>query len=74
MHNAIEIALRTVGRAMVMTSAIMTICFLSMGFSDFLPTAQFGLFFSVILISALLADLILLPSLLVMICRVAGPA
>lgn len=69
LHGAITTALKTVGRAMIMTTSIMTLSFLSMGASDFLPTAQFGLFFSVVLISALLADLILLPSLLLLFDR-----
>lgn len=63
-QQAVPKSLRVSGRAMVTTSAVMTICFLSMGLSDFLPTAQFGLLFALTMVAALTADLVLLPSLL----------
>jgi predicted RND superfamily exporter protein len=66
--TAIAVSRGTVGRAMVMTTSIMTLCFLTMGLSDFLPTVQFGLLFSVVLVLALLADLIVLPGLLLWTC------
>ena len=62
---AIAQAKSTVGRAMVLTTLIMSLCFLTMGLSDFVPTAQFGLLFSAVLALALMADLILLPNLLI---------
>ncbi len=73
-QSAISISLKTVGKAMITTSSIMAVCFLSMGLSDFVPTAQFGVFFSFVLLAAILADLLLLPSLLLVFCRNRPPS
>ena len=67
LQAAIATSISSVGRAMILTTSIMTLCFLSMGLSDFLPTAQFGVLFSAVLVLALLADLILLPCLLALV-------
>lgn len=57
-------ATMTTGRAMIKTSLILTGGFLTMAASDFLPSVYFGLFFAVSILTALLADLIVLPALL----------
>lgn len=55
-----------VAKAMINTSLIVVSCFLSMLFSDFVPTAEFGLFFAAAIFAALAADLVLLPTLLLL--------
>lgn len=57
-------AVQTTGRAMIKTTIILIGGFLTMGASDFLPSVYFGLFFGLSLFLALLADLLLLPTLL----------
>lgn len=69
LQQAIPNGLRRTGKAMVTTSLIMTICFLTMGLSDFMPTAQFGRMFALTIIAALTADLMLLPALLFLFGR-----
>lgn len=64
LDRAVVTGLRRTGTAMITTSLIMTVCFLSMGLSDFMPTAQFGWMFGLTIIAALTADLLLLPALL----------
>jgi predicted RND superfamily exporter protein len=59
-----------VGLRMVMTSVILVGAFAGMGFSDFMPTSQFGLLSSLTIILALAADLALLPVLLASLPRV----
>lgn len=54
----------TTGRAMIKTSLILTGGFLTMTASDFLPSVFFGIFFAFSILTALLADLIVLPALL----------
>ena len=57
-------ATMTTGRAMIKTSLILTGGFLTMAASDFLPSVYFGLFFAFSILTALLADLVVLPALL----------
>lgn len=64
---ALKRCLRVTGRAMVTTSLVVISCFLSMGLSDFIPTAQLGILFSTVIFAALSADLFLLPALLILI-------
>ncbi len=52
------------GRAMIKTSLILTGGFLTMAASDFLPSVYFGVFFAFSILTALLADLIVLPAML----------
>jgi predicted RND superfamily exporter protein len=61
---ASEQATVSVGLRMVMTSIILIGAFASMGLSDFMPTAQFGLLSSLTIMLALVADLTLLPVML----------
>ena len=63
-RSASEQATVSVGLRMVMTSIILIGAFASMGLSDFMPTAQFGLLTSLTIMLALVADLTLLPVML----------
>ena len=55
---------REAGRAVIVTTIILSAQFLILVFSDFVPTRNFGLLTTVGLVSALLFDLLLLPALL----------
>ncbi len=61
--EAIDVSLQTVGRAMIRTSAIATVGFLVLCFSEFLPLFYFGLFTAVAMLAALAAALVVLPAL-----------
>lgn len=54
----------SVGYALLYTTMIITLGFLMLAFSDFVPSVQFGLLTGLAMLVALLADLILLPVLL----------
>jgi len=69
-RSACEEAVAAVGVRMVVTSLILIGSFASMGFSNFLPTSQFGLLSSLTIALALLVDLTLLPVVLSR-CRVS---
>ncbi|MGD9200628.1 MAG: MMPL family transporter [Chitinispirillia bacterium] len=62
-QNAIVYAFRHVADAVIVTSFILIIGFLSLGNSAFQPTAQMGVMTSIIIIIALVTDIFLLPSL-----------
>jgi len=61
---AVRRAHASIGRAMYYTSLIITIGFMVMGLSQFIPTVYFGLFTAFAMLSALAANLTLLPMLL----------
>jgi len=61
---ACDNAMRVVGPQLVMTSVVVLGAFATLGLSDFMPTAQFGILSSVTVIVALAADLAVLPVLL----------
>jgi uncharacterized protein len=52
------------GSPIIITSLVLASGFLVMSFSDFVPTSQFGLLSGIVVILALLADLLVLPALL----------
>jgi len=56
---------REAGRAVVVTTIILSAQFLILVFSDFVPTRNFGLLTTVGLFAALVFDLVLLPALLI---------
>jgi predicted RND superfamily exporter protein len=56
----------SIGRAMYYTSITITIGFSILVLSNFIPTIYFGLFTGMAMVMALLADLILLPRLLIL--------
>ncbi len=55
---------RSTGRALVLTTVVISAGFLSLMTADFAPTARFGLLTGVAMASALLADLLVLPPIL----------
>lgn len=61
---AVRRAHASIGRAMYYTSLIITIGFLVLALSQFIPTVYFGLFTAFAMVSALIANLTLLPMLL----------
>jgi predicted RND superfamily exporter protein len=67
--SALRFAYHHCGRAMVQTSVILALGMAVFGLSEFLPTSRFAWMLVASLITALLADLILLPALL---CSVLG--
>lgn len=64
--HAIARAYRTTGRAVLATSVLLTAQFGLLAFSDFRPTANFGLMTAVGLLAGQAAELLLLPALLVL--------
>ncbi len=69
LQEAVSSSLQTVGRAMVRTSAVAALGFFVLCFSEFLPLLHFGLFTGLAMIAALLADLVVLPALLLLMER-----
>lgn len=69
--DAIQSALKSVGPAVVFTTIMATAGFASLMISNFLPICYFGFFSSVAMLIALLADILLLPALLVKFSRVS---
>lgn len=59
----------TIGRAMYFTSMIIVVGFSVLAFSNFLPTVYFGLLTALAMLLALLANLTVLPSLLIRFYR-----
>ncbi len=66
-HNAIKYALRSSGRAVVLTSVILITGFSVMLAGNFMPFIYLGLFSAVIMSLALLGDLIFMPALLYLV-------
>jgi len=62
--TAVKQAMKAVGPAITATTVVLICAFGVFGFADFLPNAYFGLLLSVVLASALVLDLSLLPTLL----------
>ncbi len=60
----IEKSIRTIGRAIITTSLVIGLGFLILIFNDFKPAKFFGILMALTMFSALLADLILLPYLI----------
>lgn len=70
--RAVRIALRETGQGMVYTSVILFFGFIMFTGSDFGGTVALGLLTSITLILAMLTNLVLLPSLLLMVDKSAG--
>ncbi|NQZ22070.1 MAG: MMPL family transporter [Colwellia sp.] len=64
---AIEYAFSTVGIAMVITTVVLVAGFVIMGFSPFQPTAHMGNLLALTIFTALIIDLLFLPSILLYI-------
>lgn len=63
-EDAISSSFNTIGSPIIITSIVLSVGFFVMFFSSFVPTRLFGLLSGMIIIFALIADLILLPSLI----------
>jgi len=63
-HRALRDTLRHIGRPVIFTTLTISIGFSILIFSSFKPTAIFGILMAITMFSALVGDLILLPSLL----------
>ncbi len=70
---AMRYAFDTAGPAMFTTTVVLTAGFLILLFSPFVPTAQVGVLTAIIIASALVADLSLLPALLMTLDRREAP-
>ena len=66
-NKAIKYAFETVGSALIGTSFIIAAGFVMLGFSTFRVTAYMGLLTSLAIISALITDFFLLPSILLIL-------
>ncbi len=63
-RRALSTATHNVGQAMFYTTLVISAGFLIMVFSNFVPTMHFGLLTAVAMITALIANLVMLPMLL----------
>ncbi len=71
-EEAVRYAFDTAGRALVTTTVVLVAGFLIFVFSPFVPTAQVGVLTAMIIGFALIADLTLLPALLMAVDRGRG--
>jgi predicted RND superfamily exporter protein len=62
--QSIDAATHNVGQAMFYTTIVITAGFLIMVFSNFVPTMYFGILTSIAMVTALIANLVMLPMLL----------
>jgi len=72
-QDAVERVILSKGRAMVSSSLILVIGFGVLVFSRFVPTIHFGLLCAVIMVTALLGDLMLLPALILFTISTSKP-
>ncbi|MDD2558519.1 MAG: MMPL family transporter [Desulfuromonadaceae bacterium] len=63
-NDALISSIRKKGGAIVTTSVILTCGFVILCFSSFVPTIQFGMLCSIIMLTALVGDLVVLPAIL----------
>ena len=68
-EDGVRYAFQTAGPALVTTTIVLVAGFLILVFSPFIPTAQVGVLTAMIIAFALLADLVLLPPLLIAVDR-----
>jgi predicted RND superfamily exporter protein len=61
---ALDLAVRAVGRPLILTSLVLVAGFLTMTFSSYLPVVFLGVFVSLNVLLAILLDIILLPALI----------
>ena len=64
-EDAVRYAFSTVGQAIVVTTIVLVTGFLILSFSSFKMNAQMGLLTSIVIVSALVIDLLLLPAILI---------
>ncbi|MCP5464419.1 MAG: MMPL family transporter [Deltaproteobacteria bacterium] len=70
LDDAIVSAFHHIGLAVISTSVILALGFLTMVISSFIPTQQFGFYTALTVVFALLCDLLLLPAVLKLFQRV----
>lgn len=70
---ALETAHQTAGRAMVFSTLALVVGFLALTTSGFIPTVSFGALSCLTLIGGLVGNLVVLPVLLTLVTRSAGP-
>ena len=63
-NQALNGSITSIGKAMLYTSTVITLGFLILTFSNFVPTVYFGLLTGLAMTSALIGDLVLLPFLI----------
>ena len=66
---AVRTAVQTVGRPMMITTIVLAGGFSVLGLADIKSVAYFGLLLAVALVSALLADLLVIPAMLIVMAR-----
>ena len=64
MPAAIERTMSQTGRPIIVTSVVLALGFATLGFGSFTPNVAFGVVSAVVILCALLADLLLLPAVL----------
>ena len=69
-RGAVKEAYRMSAKALISTSAVMALSFVTLVFSPFRPTASFGLLASVAAVIALAADLVFMPALILSFDRI----
>ena len=67
--SAVRTAVQTVGRPMMITTIVLACGFTVLGLATIKSVAYFGVLLAVALVSALLADLLVIPALLVVLAR-----
>ncbi len=65
--EAVDVTLQERGRAIILTSLILFFGFGVLSFSRFVPTAYFGMLTAILMINALIADLFITPSLVLLL-------
>jgi predicted RND superfamily exporter protein len=70
---ALETAHQTAGRAMVFSTLALVVGFLALTTSGFIPTVSFGALSCLTLVGGLVGNLVILPVLLTLVTRPAGP-
>ena len=68
-HKAVKETIQKKGRALILSSLILTIGFGVMIFSSFVPTIYFGLLSAIIMLTALIGDTLVLPSAILIIYK-----
>ncbi len=71
-RQAVERAHQTIGRAMYFTTMTVIGGFSILGFSNFIPTVNFGLLTALAMALALIANMVVLPAILLIFYRPAG--
>ena len=63
-ERSVSTAISVKGRAIITSSFLLSAAFAVLVFSSFVPTIQFGILSSIIMLTAVVGDLVLLPAIL----------